>query len=66
MELLGKILSFIVLLVSVAIILAWPVQLLWNSCLVGAVDGIHPIGFLQALGLVFLSSALFKSNSNSN
>jgi len=48
-----------------AVVLAWPTQLLWNGCLVGAVDGINPIGFWQALGLNFLFGILIKPNSNS-
>ena len=47
-----------------AVGLAWPTQLLWNGCLVGAVDGINPIGFWQALGLNFLFGILIKSNSS--
>ena len=47
-----------------AVVLAWPTQLLWNGCLVGAVDGINPIGFWQALGLNFLFGILVKNNSN--
>lgn len=48
-----------------AVLLAWPTQWLWNNALVGAVDGINPIGFWQALGITFLCNALFKSTSNS-
>ena len=47
-----------------AVVLAWPTQLLWNGCLVGAVDGINPIGFWQALGLNFLFGILVKGSSN--
>ena len=47
-----------------AIILAWPTQWLWNNALVGAVDGINPIGFWQALGINVLCNALFKSTSS--
>ena len=46
MEVLGKILSVIGVIIIVAVLLAWPVQVLWNGCLVGAVDGVHPIEFL--------------------
>lgn len=53
------------LLAVTAVLLAWPTQLLWNGCLVGAVDGINPIGFWQALGITFLCNILFKSTSNS-
>jgi hypothetical protein len=63
---LGAVLGVVALLAFVAIILAWPTQLLWNYCLVGAVDGVHQITFLQALGINILFSILFKdSNSNS-
>jgi hypothetical protein len=51
--------------VLTAVLLAWPTQWLWNNALVGAVDGINPIGFWQALGLTFLCNILFKSTSNS-
>jgi hypothetical protein len=48
-----------------AVVLAWPTQLLWNGCLVGAIDGVHEIGFWQALGLNFLFGILVKGSSNS-
>ena len=48
-----------------AVLLAWPTQWLWNNALVGAVDGINPIGFWQALGITFLCNVLFRSTSNS-
>lgn len=64
MEKLGIFLSAIALLFVACIILAWPVQLLWNYSLVGAVDGVHQITFWQALGINFLFGILFK-NSNS-
>jgi hypothetical protein len=44
----------------VSFLLAWPVMELWNGCLVPAVDGIKPIGWLQAWGLQFLINMLFK------
>lgn len=48
----------------IGIVLALPVQLLWNGCLVGTVDGVHPITFWQALGLNILFSILFKNSNN--
>ena len=63
MEKLGIALGVIAVAVIVAVIVAWPVQLLWNGCLVGAIDGIHQIGFLQALGISILCSFLFKNSS---
>jgi hypothetical protein len=68
MERLGTILTTLLaagtVLAVLAIVLAWPVQLLWNYCLVKAVDGINLITFWQALGINFLFGILFK-NSNS-
>jgi hypothetical protein len=51
MEKLGIFVSAIALLFVACILLAWPVQLLWNYSLVGAVDGVNPISFWQALGI---------------
>jgi len=42
-------------------LLAFPVMWLWNSCLVGAIAGVAPISWLQAWGLMILSSLLIKS-----
>lgn len=54
----------LVTVVIAAVIMAWPTQLLWNSCLVPAVDGVHEIGFWQALGINILFQLLFKSNNS--
>mgnify|MGYP000565789394 CR=1 FL=1 len=61
---LGLILGGIALLIFAAVLLAWPVQLLWNGCLVPAVDGTHEIGFWQALGINILFQLLFKSTNS--
>ncbi len=63
MEKLGVVLSALTLIAFGAIILAWPTQWLWNNCLVGAVDGVHLIGFWQALGINLLFGILFKNSS---
>jgi hypothetical protein len=55
--------AFVILVAGalfVAFLLAWPVMELWNGCLVPAVDGVKPIGWLQAWGLQFLINMLFK------
>jgi hypothetical protein len=52
--------------VIAAVIMAWPTQLLWNGCLVPAVDGTHEIGFWQALGINVLFSMLFKASTKVN
>ena len=63
MEKLGIVLTAFTIAVGVAIVLAWPTQWLWNNVLIGAVDGVHPIGFWQALGINILFNMLFKPNS---
>lgn len=61
---LEKVGTVIGLFVVIAVLLAWPVQLLWNGCLIGAVDGVHPIGFWQAMGLNILFGILFRSSTS--
>lgn len=48
---------------AIALLMALPTMWLWNLCLEPAVDGVNSIGFWQALGLNFLFSILFKSNT---
>jgi hypothetical protein len=65
MEKVGLLLAAFGTALLVGVILAWPTQWLWNNVLVGAVDGINPVGFWQALGITFLCNILSKSTSNS-
>ena len=65
---LGIILTAIIGIIGLAIVIgvlfAAPVMWLWNGCIVGTVDGIHPItSFWQAFGILVLFSLLFKSSS---
>ena len=62
MEKIGEILGTVFVGLIIIFVLAFPVQWLWNWCLVPAVNGINPIGFWQALGLTILSNVLFKSS----
>lgn len=62
MELFNKIVGMVVLIVLLGLFLSLPIWLLWNSCLVPAVDGVHEIGWLQAWGLNILCTGLFKSS----
>ncbi len=52
----------IALLLFVSFLLSWPVYMLWNGCLVGAVTGVSEVTWLQAWGLTVLCGFLFKSN----
>ena len=61
------ILALTAMLVSIAtlmflsFVLSWPVMMLWNGCLVGAVDGVKEVTWLQAWGIQFLCGILFKA-----
>lgn len=57
---LSAVVGFIVLLVLLSFLFSWPIWMLWNGCLVGAIDGVHQITWLQAWGLSILCSFLFK------
>ena len=47
-------------------LLSWPVYMLWNGCLVGAVAGVSEVTWLQAWGLTVLCGFLFKSTSTTS
>ena len=65
-ESIGAFFIALVLVAALALLMALPTKWLWNACLVPAVNGINSIGFLQALGLNFLFSILFKSTSKTS
>ena len=48
-------------LLFLSFLLSWPVYMLWNGCLVGAVAGVNEVTWLQAWGLAVLCGFLFKS-----
>jgi len=54
-------LTAIFLGVLLGLIVSYPIMILWNNCLVGAITGANEIGWLQAWGLSLLSGFLFKS-----
>ena len=66
MEKVFAILGAIALLVFLSFLLSWPVYMLWNGCLVGAVSGVNEVTWLQAWGLNLLFGLMFgKTVSNS-
>ena len=60
-EVLGTAAGTIAVILFLSFLLSWPVMALWNGCLVGAVDGVKEIGWLQSWGLQFLINLLFQS-----
>jgi hypothetical protein len=60
-EILIAVIGGVAFLVSLSLLLSLPVYFLWNECLVGAIDGVKQVTWLQAWGLMILSSFLFKT-----
>jgi len=55
----GVILLFAILF---GLVLAYPLMLLWNYCLVPAIPAIQEVGWAQMWGIQILISVLFKSS----
>ena len=53
------------LLVLISFLFSWPVYMLWNGALVGAINGINEITWLQAWGISVLFGMLFNNSSSS-
>ncbi len=49
MEKLGVFFAAIGMIIVIAVLMAWPTQWLWNNALIGAVDGLNPIGFWSSI-----------------
>jgi hypothetical protein len=62
MEIIGAIGLLIGVVVFFGLLFSWPVMMLWNSCLVDAVNGVNEITWLQAWGIMVLCGLLFKSS----
>lgn len=65
MDKLGVFFAAIGMIIVIAIVMAWPTQWLWNNALIGAIDGLNPIGFWQALGINVLCGILFRNSTTS-
>ena len=52
-------------LLLLSFLLSWPVFMLWNGCLVGAIAGVATVTWLQAWGITVLCAFLFKSSTSS-
>ena len=60
---LGAITAGLATLLFLSFVLSWPVMMLWNGCLVGAVAFVQEVTWLQAWGIQFLFALLFKSTT---
>jgi hypothetical protein len=66
MEKLGVFFAAIGMVIVIAVLMAWPTQWLWNNALIGAIDGLNPIGFWQALGINVLCGILFRNSTTTS
>ena len=57
----AAILTVFLLAICISFLLAWPVMMLWNGCLVDAVTGVKEVTWLQAWGLNILVGIMTKS-----
>lgn len=64
-EAVGGCVTAIVIVATLALIMAFPTLWLWNW-LMPSIFGLSTITFWQALGLNFLSSILFKSHTTNS
>ena len=62
----GATVLVVAVIVGLGLLLAWPTELLWNGCLIGAVDGVHEITLFQAWGLNVLFGIMFKNATASS
>ena len=61
-SIIGVVVLGLVGLLALSFLLSWPVYMLWNGCLVGAIAGVSEVSWLQAWGLTILCGFLFKPN----
>lgn len=61
MEILLVLIAAVALIVAIGLLFSLPVMLLWNGCLVGAINGVNEITWLQAWGILVLCGLLFKT-----
>ena len=59
----AAVLGVVVFVIGLSFLFSWPVYMLWNGCLLTAVDGVHEITWLQAWGISALCSCLFKNSA---
>jgi hypothetical protein len=63
-ELFITVIGGLTFLLCLSFLLSWPVYMLWNGCLVGAIVGVNEVTWLQAWGLNILFGILFSAGSS--
>jgi hypothetical protein len=62
----GSLLGIVTVVAAFGLIFSYFVMLLWNGCLVPAVNGVNEIGVLQAWGLSIMFALLMPRVSHSS
>jgi hypothetical protein len=62
MKILLALVGIVGLVIALGLLFSLPVMWLWNGCLVGAIDGVREVTWLQAWGLNVLFGILFKTS----
>jgi hypothetical protein len=62
MKILLALVGIVGLVIVLGLLFSLPVMWLWNGCLVGAIDGVREVTWLQAWGLNVLFGILFKTS----
>lgn len=65
-EIIGKFVILITVAVILGVLLSYPAMLLWNGCLVPAVNGVNQISWLQAWGLMILAGLFSAKITTTN
>jgi hypothetical protein len=64
MEKIMPVIGTLGILLFISFLLSWPVYMLWNGCLVDAINGVNEVTWLQAWGLTVLCGLMFKTVVN--
>jgi len=49
--------------ILLGMLIAYPIQFLWNHALVGAIEGVNKIGYWQAYGIVLLIKIMINTTN---
>ena len=52
--------------ILLGMLIAYPIQFLWNHALVGAIEGVNKIGYWQAYGIVLLIKIMINTTNVSD
>lgn len=66
MEKIAVVVLLFIAAIGFGILMAWPVQLLWNYTLAESITGVNEISFWQAYGIFILARIITYTNSSNS